>query len=111
MQLFWDLHLSIEHMMHENVVPDLVIHGCVVDSYLERRIGKNLDFALNKMNPDNLPQVSTDPIVFEALGKGDFQLSSEAFLEFYTQRQWTYRDFILKYLRKHYRRNQILWNY
>ncbi|KAK4271855.1 hypothetical protein QN277_020485 [Acacia crassicarpa] len=111
MQLFWDLHLSIEHMMHENVVPDLVTHGCVVDAYLDRRIGKNLDFALNKMNPDDLPQVSTDPIVFEALGKGDFQLSSEAFLEFKTQRQWTYRDLILKYLRKHYRRNQIFWNY
>ncbi|XP_054801338.1 pentatricopeptide repeat-containing protein At3g42630 isoform X2 [Prosopis cineraria] len=111
MQLFWDLHLSIEHMMHENVVPDLVTYGCVVDAYLDRRIGKNLDFALNKMNPDDYPQVSTDPFVFEALGKGDFHLSSEAFLEFKTQRQWTYRDLILKYLRKHFRRNQIFWNY
>ncbi|KAI9083018.1 hypothetical protein K1719_035033 [Acacia pycnantha] len=78
-------------MMHENVFPDLVTHGCVVDAYLDGRIGKNLDFALYKMNPDDLPQVSTDPIVFEALGKGDFQLSSKAFLEFKTQRQWTYR--------------------
>lgn len=111
MQLFWDLHLSIEHMMHENVVPDLVTYGCVVDAYLDRRIGKNLDFALNKMNPDDYPRVSTDPIVFEALGKGDFHLSSEAFLEFKTPRQWTYRGLILKYLKKHYRRNQIFWNY
>ncbi|XP_028764951.1 pentatricopeptide repeat-containing protein At3g42630 isoform X2 [Neltuma alba] len=111
MQLFWDLHLSIEHMMHENVVPDLVTYGCVVDAYLDRRIGKNLDFALNKMNPGDYPQVSTDPFVFEALGKGDFHLSSEAFLEFKTQTQWTYRDLILRYLRKHYRRNQIFWNY
>ncbi|PQQ10998.1 pentatricopeptide repeat-containing protein [Prunus yedoensis var. nudiflora] len=41
MSLLWDLHLSLEHMKHEKVVPDLVTCGCVVDAYLERRLGKN----------------------------------------------------------------------
>ncbi|KAE9592456.1 hypothetical protein Lal_00028534 [Lupinus albus] len=111
MSLFWDLHLSIEHMKHEKVLPDLVTYGCVVDAYLDRRLGKNLEFALNKMNLDDSPQLSTEPFVFEALGKGDFHLSSEAFLEFKTQRQWTYRALIQRYLKKHFRRNQIFWNY
>lgn len=111
MYLFWDLHLSIEHMKHEKVIPDLVTYGCVVDAYLDRKLGKNLDFALNKMNLDDSPQLLTDPFVFEALGKGDFHLSSDAFLEFKTHRQWTYRTLIQKYIKKHYRRNQIFWNY
>ncbi|ESW04320.1 hypothetical protein PHAVU_011G085400 [Phaseolus vulgaris] len=111
MALFWDLHLSIEHMEHENVIPDLVTFGCVVDAYLDRGLGKNLNFALNKMNLDDSPMLLTDPFVYEALGKGDFQMSSEAFFEFKTHRKWTYRALIQKYLKKHYRRNQIFWNY
>ncbi|KOM57468.1 hypothetical protein LR48_Vigan11g050100 [Vigna angularis] len=111
MALFWDLHLSIEHMEREKVIPDLVTFGCVVDAYLERRLGRNLDFVLNKMNADDSPMLLTDRFVYEALGKGDFQMSSEAFLEFKTQRKWTYRALIQKYLKKHYRRNQIFWNY
>ncbi|RVW34473.1 Pentatricopeptide repeat-containing protein [Vitis vinifera] len=81
MSLFWDLHLSLEHMQHVKVVADLVTYGCVVDAYLDRRLGKNLDFALKKMNMDDSPLVSTDHFVFEVLGKGDFHSSSEAFLE------------------------------
>ncbi|QCE03108.1 pentatricopeptide repeat-containing protein At3g42630 [Vigna unguiculata] len=112
MALFWDLHLSIEHMEHERVIPDLVTFGCVVDAYLDRGLGRNLDFVLNKMNLDHSPMLLTDPFVYEALGKGDFQMSSEAFLEFKTQqRKWTYRALIQKYLKKHYRRDQIFWNY
>ncbi|KAI4352737.1 hypothetical protein L6164_006958 [Bauhinia variegata] len=110
MSLFWDLHLSIEHMKKVKVIPDLVTYGCVIDAYLDRRLGKNLDFALNKMNLDDHPQILTDPLVFEALGKGDFHLSAEAFLEFKMQTP-TYRDLVSKYLKKHYRRNQIFWNY
>ncbi|CAJ1948404.1 unnamed protein product [Sphenostylis stenocarpa] len=111
MALFWDLHLSIEHMEHEKVIPDLVTFGCIVDAYLDRKLGMNLNFALNKMNLDDSPMLLTDPIVYEALGKGDFQMSSEAFFEFKTQRKWTYGALIKKYLKKHYRRNQIFWNY
>ncbi|KAJ1393881.1 Tetratricopeptide-like helical domain superfamily [Sesbania bispinosa] len=111
MSLFWDLHLSLEHMKHEKVVPDLVTYGCVVDAYLDRKLGRNLDFVLNKMNLDDSPLLLTDPFVFEVLGKGDFHMSSEAFLEYKTQRQWTYGGLIRKYLKKHYRRNQIFWNY
>ncbi|KAG5089032.1 hypothetical protein GLYMA_01G132800v4 [Glycine max] len=111
MALFWDLHLSIEHMEHTKIIPDLVTFGCVVDAYLDRRLGRNLDFALNKMNLDDSPRLLTDPFVYEALGKGGFQMSSEAFFEYKTQRKWTYRSLIQKYLKKHYRKNQIFWNY
>lgn len=111
MALFWDLHLSLEHMKQENVVPDLVTYGCVVDAYLDKRLGRNLDFALSKMNVDDSPQVSTDPLTFEAFGKGDFHSSVEAFMEFSRQRKWTYRKLIAVYLKKQFRRNQIFWNY
>ncbi|KAJ7969461.1 Pentatricopeptide repeat-containing protein [Quillaja saponaria] len=111
MYLFWDIHLSLEHMKHVNVVPDLVTYGCVVDAYLDRRLGKNLDFALNRMTLDDCPEVLTDPLVFAALGKGDFHLSSEAFLEFKAQRKWSYRKLIGHYVKKHQRGNQIFWNY
>lgn len=111
MSLFWDLHLSLEHMQHEKVVADLVTYGCVVDAYLDRRLGNNLDFALKKMNVDDSPLVSTDHFVFEGLGKGDFHSSSEAFLESKRHGRWTYRKLIAKYLKKKYRSNQIFWNY
>ncbi|KAK4854643.1 hypothetical protein QYF36_027117 [Acer negundo] len=111
MSLFWDLHLSLEHMRHEHVVPDLVTYGCVVDAYLDKRLGRNLDFAFSKMNLDDSPLVLTDPFLFEVLGKGDFQSSSEAFLEFKWRKKWTYRELVSVYLKKHFRRNQIFWNY
>ncbi|KAM1328898.1 hypothetical protein ACFX2F_013116 [Malus domestica] len=69
MSLLWALHLSLEHMTHEKVVPDLVTCGCVVDAYLDRRQGRNLYFSLNKINLDDSPLVLTDPFVFEVLGK------------------------------------------
>lgn len=109
MSLFWDLHLSLEHMKHEQVVPDLVTYGCIVDAYLDKRLGMNLDFALSKMNVHASPQVFTDPFVFEVLGKGDFHSSSEAFLEF-KRKNWTYKELISTYLKK-YRSNQLFWNY
>ncbi|KAJ6673112.1 hypothetical protein OIU85_012144 [Salix viminalis] len=82
MSLLWDLHLSLEHMKHDKVAPDLVTYGCVVDAYLDRRLVRNLEFALSKMHVDDSPVLSTDPLVFEVFGKGDFHSSSEAFMEF-----------------------------
>lgn len=111
MSMFWDLHLSLEHMRCDKVVPDLVTYGCVVDAYLTRKLGRNLDFAVSKLNPDNTPQILTDSIVFEVLGKGEFHSTSEAFLEFKGQKRWTYRELIAVYLKKKYRKNQIFWNY
>ncbi|KAA8522677.1 hypothetical protein F0562_009161 [Nyssa sinensis] len=110
MSLLWDLHVSLEHMKHEDVVPDLVTYGCVVDAYLDKRLGRNLDFALRKMNVNDSPLVSTDPCVFEVLGKGDFHSSSEAFMEF-EWKNWTYEKLIAIYVKKKYRSNQIFWNY
>lgn len=111
MSLFWDLHLSLEHMKFKKIIPDIVTYGCVVDAYLDRRLGKNLGFALSIMNLHDSPQVLTDPIVFEVLGKGDFHASSEAFLEFKTWKGRTYKDLIAIYMKKKYRSNQIFWNY
>ncbi|KAH7849556.1 hypothetical protein Vadar_019580 [Vaccinium darrowii] len=111
MSLFWDLHVSLEHMKHEKVVPDLLTYGCVVDAYLDRRVGMNLDFALSKMNVHDSVRVATDPVVFEVLGKGDFHSSSESFLEFKKWKNWTYRKLIATYLKKKCRSSQIFWNY
>jgi hypothetical protein len=111
MSLLWDLHLGLEHMKHDKVAPDLVTYGCIVDAYLDRRLVRNLEFALSKMHVDNSPVLSTDPFVFEVFGKGDFHSSSEAFMEFKRQRKWTYRELIKIYLRKQHRSKHIFWNY
>ncbi|KAJ6819097.1 pentatricopeptide repeat-containing protein, mitochondrial [Iris pallida] len=111
MCMFWDLHLSLEHMQHEKVVPDLVTYGCIVDLYLNRRLGRNLSFALGKLDVDSSPVVATDPLVFEVFGKGDFHSTSEALLESSRRREWTYSKLISMYLKKKYRSNQIFWNY
>ncbi|KAK4373072.1 hypothetical protein RND71_008456 [Anisodus tanguticus] len=111
MSLFWDLHVTLEHMKHEKVVPDLVTYGSVVDAYLDRNLGRNLDFALRKLNKNDCVTIATEPLVFEAMGKGDFHLSSEARLEFSKKNNWTYEELITTYLKKYFRRNQIFWNY
>ncbi|MCL7027389.1 hypothetical protein MKW94_001050 [Papaver nudicaule] len=111
MSLFWDLHLSLEHMKHEKIVPDIVTYGCVVDAFLDRKLARNLDFALSKMNLDSSPSISTDPLVFEVFGKGDFHSSSEILLESMWKEKWTYRKLVAIYVKKMYRSNQIFWNY
>ncbi|XP_058113495.1 pentatricopeptide repeat-containing protein At3g42630 isoform X2 [Magnolia sinica] len=111
MSMFWDLHVSVEHMKHAKVVPDLVTYGCIVDAYLNRRLGRNLSFALSNMDIDGFPSVSTDRMVFEVFGKGDFHSSSEVLLESKRKREWTYSKLIAIYLKKQYRSNQIFWNY
>nr|UPT48497.1 pentatricopeptide repeat protein AaPPR183 [Agave angustifolia] len=111
MRMFWDLHLSIIHMKHEKIVPDLVTHGCIVDLYLDKRLGRNLSFALNELDVESSPVVATDELVFEVFGKGDFHSSSEVLLESTKGRKWTYSKLIGVYLKKQHRRNQIFWNY
>ncbi|KAI3443463.1 hypothetical protein Pfo_000128 [Paulownia fortunei] len=111
MSLLWDLHLSLEHMKHEAVVPDLVTYGCVIDAYLDRRLGRNLKFALSKLDWNDSVLILTDPLVFEVMGKGDFHLSSELVLEYVKKKDWTYKMLISTYLKKKFRSNQIFWNY
>ncbi|KAH6825423.1 Pentatricopeptide repeat superfamily protein [Perilla frutescens var. hirtella] len=111
MSLLWDLHLSLDHMKHEGVVPDLVTYGCVVDVYLDKKLGRNLNFALSKLNSNDSVLVLTDPLVFEAMGKGDFHLSSDAIIEYTKKKDWTYKMLISVYLKKKFRSNQIFWNY
>lgn len=111
MSLLWDLHLSLDHMRHEGVVPDLVTYGCIVDAYLDKRLGRNLSFALSKLNSNDSVSVQTDPLVFEVMGKGDFHLSSDAVIEYAKKKDWTYKMLISIYLKKKFRSNQIFWNY
>lgn len=111
MSLFWDLHVTLEHMKHNAIVPDLVTYGSVVDAYLDRRLGRNLEFALGKMSTKDAAVVLTDAIVFEVMGKGDFHLSSEVLLEFKRQKNLSYKELVATYLKKQYRSNQIFWNY
>lgn len=112
MCMFWDLHLSADHMRRDGVAPDLVTHGCFVDAYLERRLARNLTFAFDRLDGDGEPVVATDPIVFEAFGKGGFHASSEVLLETAGGKgRWTYYKLLGVYLRKQHRRNQVFWNY
>ncbi|KAL6858967.1 hypothetical protein ACP4OV_017969 [Aristida adscensionis] len=112
MCMFWDLHLSAEHMRRDGVAPDLVTHGCFVDAYLERRLARNLTFAFDRLDGGAEPVVATDGIVFEAFGKGCFHASSEALLEATAgKRRWTYYRLMVVYLRKQHRRDQVFWNY
>ncbi|CAL9098013.1 unnamed protein product [Musa textilis] len=111
MSMFWDLHLSIQHMKYKCVIPDLVTYGCIVDAYLERRLARNISFELGKLDVEATPIMLTDPLVFEVFGKGDFHSSSEALLKSTRQRDWTYSKLLAIYLKKQYRRNQIFWNY
>ncbi|KAL8488259.1 hypothetical protein ACS0TY_024052 [Phlomoides rotata] len=111
MSLLWDLHLSLDHMRHEAVAPDLVTYGCVVDAYLDKRLGRNLKFALRKLDWDDSVSVMTDPLVFEVMGKGDFHMNSEIVLENVKKRYWSYKMLISIYLKKKFRSNQIFWNY
>lgn len=111
MSLLWDLHLSLEHMKHEEVLPDIVTYGCVIDAYLDRRLGKNLKFAFDKLNWEDSVSILTDPLVFEVMGKGDFHSSSEVVMEYVKKKKWTYKMLTSIYLKKKFRSNQIFWNY
>jgi hypothetical protein len=112
MCMFWDLHLTADHMRRDGVAPDLVTHGCFVDAYMERRLARNLSFAFRRLDGEGQPVVATDGIVFEAFGKGGFHATSEAVLEAAGgKRRWTYYRLLGIYLKKQYRRNQIFWNY
>ncbi|XP_051203162.1 pentatricopeptide repeat-containing protein At3g42630 [Lolium perenne] len=112
MCMFWDLHLTADHMRRDGVAPDLVTHGCFVDAYMERRLARNLSFAFRRLDGEGQPVVATDGIVFEAFGKGGFHATSEAVLEAAGgKRRWTYYSLLGIYLKKQYRRNQIFWNY
>lgn len=111
MSLLWDLHLSLEHMTHESVAPDLVTYGCVVDAYMDRRLARNLKFAFSKLNRNSSVSILTDPLVFEAMGKGDFHSNSEVVLGNVKKKDWTYKRLIDIYLKKRFRSNQIFWNH
>ncbi|XP_031503075.1 pentatricopeptide repeat-containing protein At3g42630 [Nymphaea colorata] len=111
MSMFWDLHLTLEHMKHRNVAPDLITYGCIIDMYMNKGLGRNLSFPLRSMNIDASPQLVTDPIVYEVFGKGDFHSFCEILMESRQKNEWTYSKLVGVYQRKMYRSNQIFWNY
>ncbi|XP_022889313.1 pentatricopeptide repeat-containing protein At3g42630-like [Olea europaea var. sylvestris] len=75
-QEFLCFGISLEHMKHEEVVPDLVTYGCVFDAYLNKRLGRSLEFSLSKLNKHNSVSILTDLLVFEVMEKGDFHMFS-----------------------------------
>ncbi|EXC12823.1 hypothetical protein L484_008214 [Morus notabilis] len=64
----------------------------IVCAYLDKRLGRNLDFNLKRINLDDSPVVLTDPRCFK-FWEGDFHSSSEAFLEFSSCRVINSRQF------------------
>ncbi|XP_051196997.1 pentatricopeptide repeat-containing protein At3g42630-like [Lolium perenne] len=50
MCMFWDLHLTADHMRSDGVKLDLVTHGCFMDAYMERRLACNLSFAFRRLD-------------------------------------------------------------
>lgn len=105
MLMFWDLHVTVLHMHSVGVAPDMVTFGAVVDAYINGRMRFQKMFeALDELRMKGLaPDVRTDPMVFEAFGKGDFHNSCETLLQI-TPRPygvtWTYGLLTSFYLKK-----------
>ncbi|GLJ10365.1 hypothetical protein SUGI_0126900 [Cryptomeria japonica] len=104
MQMFWDLHITVLHMRHMNTAPDIVTFGAIVDAYLGGRKVKKLSYALGEIEMNNLyPTELTDPLVYEAFGKGDFHASSENLVQHWDQKypgKCTYSKLLSIYLKK-----------
>lgn len=105
MQMFWDLHVTLIYMHKAGVAPDLVTFGAVVDAYISGRARFHKMFEeLDELQMKELrPDVRTDPLVFEAFGKGDFQSSSEMLMLTNPKpygSNWTYGLLMSFYLRK-----------
>lgn len=115
MEMFWDLHVSVLHMQHMNIAPDIVTFGAIVDSYLNGKMANKLSLALSQIGMHNLyPNVLTDPLVYEAFGKGDFHVSAENLLQYPHKKhreKWTYSKLLRFYLKKHFRKGQLFWNH
>lgn len=105
MQMFWDLHVTLIYMRKAGVAPDLVTFGAIVDAYISGRARFHKMFEeLDELQMKELcPDVRTDPLVFEAFGKGDFQSSSEMLMLTNPKpygSNWTYGLLMSFYLRK-----------
>lgn len=103
MKMFWDLHVTVLHMLSEGVSPDLVTFGAVVDAYIDGRLPFRKMFeALDELQMKGLtPDVRTDLMVFEVFGKGDFQRSSEILMQDIPRPYgWTYGTLTSFYLKK-----------
>lgn len=115
MEMFWDLHVSVLHMQHMNISPDLVTFGAIVDSYLNGKMANKLSLALSQIGMHNLyPNALTDPLVYEAFGKGDFHANAEKLLQYSDQKhreKWTYSKVLRFYLKKYFRKGQLFWNH
>eukprot|EP00250_Pteridium_aquilinum_P018421 c24082_g1_i1 orf=632-1771(+) len=105
MQMLWELHTTLVSMRKARVAPDLVTFGAVVDAYIfgRQRLAKMFE-ELDELGMKELcPDVKTDPLVFVAFGKGDFQSSSETLMRINPKpygKSWTYGLLLSFYLRK-----------
>ncbi|BBN00143.1 protein MpPPR_6 [Marchantia polymorpha subsp. ruderalis] len=104
MKMFWDLRVTVLEMQHLAVVPDLVTYGAIVDAYVGAGLTEKLPEAMSEMlNLDGLADVRTDALVFEAFGRGEFQLCCEALaleMQDEDRRHLTYANLIGYHLKK-----------
>ncbi|XP_002966251.2 pentatricopeptide repeat-containing protein At3g42630 [Selaginella moellendorffii] len=81
MQMLWDLHVLVQHMRAESVRPDLVTYGALVDAYAIARLLPRLPEQLDELDmADTIPDVRTDPLVFQAFGRGRFHAFCDAYV-------------------------------
>ncbi|KAL3684815.1 hypothetical protein R1sor_002837 [Riccia sorocarpa] len=77
-KMFWDLRVTVLEMQHQKIMPDLVTYSAVVDAYVAAELVEKLPEALMEMqNLDARADIRTDTLVFDAFGRGTFQLCCE----------------------------------
>ncbi|KAL2653065.1 hypothetical protein R1flu_021193 [Riccia fluitans] len=103
-KMFWDLRVTVLEMQHQKIMPDLVTYGAVVDAYVAAELVGKLPEALMEMhNLDARADIRTDTLVFEAFGRGVFQLCCEELaleVRHEEHRHLTYANLIGYFLKK-----------
>ncbi|KAI5071544.1 hypothetical protein GOP47_0013795 [Adiantum capillus-veneris] len=105
MKMLWEIHALLLRMRKMGIAPDLVTFGAVVDAYVfGREKFQKMFMELDELGlKAHCPDVRTDPLVFQAFGKGDFQSSSETLMQINPKpygKSWTYGLLLSFYLKK-----------
>ncbi|MCO5581980.1 hypothetical protein L7F22_035869 [Adiantum nelumboides] len=105
MKMLWEIHALLIRMRKLGMAPDLVSFGAVVDAYIfGRERFQKMFMELDELGlKSHCPDVKTDPLVFQAFGKGDFHSSSETLMQINPKpygKRWTYGLLLSFYLKK-----------
>lgn len=102
MHMYWDLHVTVQHMLSMGIKPDLITFDAIFGAYLGGRLEKQLATALQETKSSHLrPEVRTESFVCEAFGKGEFHLFCEELLSHMAKekvRDLCYADLVSLYL-------------